>query len=138
MNFYQKYELIEPLSGPGTKSFRARQLSTSRDVVLHLLGASSAENESLLGRLRRLPTAAAGRLIEIGDYAGGTFVATVAPPYLHLAGWLAEQERSGTSGAANRTHVGTWRVPTAGGAPAAGSEPGEFTKMFQAGGSAGG
>ena len=47
MDFYQKYELIEPLAGAGTRSFRARQKATGRDVAVHLLtGGATAENEA--------------------------------------------------------------------------------------------
>ena len=55
MEFYSKYELIDPLPGGGSRSFRGRQTSTSREVLVHLLpGGASAENQALLARLRSL------------------------------------------------------------------------------------
>src|SRR5271156_5545237 len=144
MDFYQKYELIDPLPGEGTRSFRARQIATGREVAVHLLvGGKSAENETLLTRLRSLPEGSLRKLIEVGDNEGTTFVATEAPPFLHLAEWLAEQERDAHSAETLKyTHAGTWRIPAAPAAPpppamppaappAPSSGPGEFTRMFQ-------
>ena len=55
MDFYQKYELIDPLPGEGTRSFRARQIATGREVAVHLLvGGKTGENDTLLSRLRAL------------------------------------------------------------------------------------
>ncbi len=142
MDFYQKYELIDPLPGEGTKSFRARQISSGRDVAVHLLtGGKNPENDALLARLRTLPPESLRKLLEVGDNDGVTFVATEAPPYLHLGEWLGEQERAaGASDAAKFTHAGAWKVPVMtappppppSSAPGAGSSgPGEFTLMFQ-------
>ena len=140
MDFYEKYELIDPLPGEGTKSFRARQIASGRDVVVHVLvGGKTAENEALLGRLRNLPPEALRKLLEVGDNEGVTYVVTEAPPYRHLGEWLGDQEHgSGASDAAKFTRAGAWKIPTA--PPAAPapvahapqlSEPGEFTLMFQ-------
>src|SRR3984957_9362991 len=150
MDFYQKYELIEPLSGEGTRSFRARQIATGREVTVHLLtGVKTPESEALLTRLRLLPEGSLRKLIEVGDNDGTTFVATEAPPFLHLAEWLAEQERAAQSADALKyTRAGTWKIPVAPPAPppqpappvmpppASSSGPGEFTRMFQQGGGA--
>ena len=135
MEFYSKYELIDPLPGGGSRSFRGRQTSTSREVLVHLLpGGASAENQALLARLRSLPARAMAKLIEVGDNEGTTYVVTEAPPYLHLEDWLAAQERAAVEDAAQYTRAGMWKVPTmppaAPVAPAA-PEPGEFTRMFQ-------
>src|SRR5580692_3977886 len=115
MDFYQKYELIDPLPGEGTRSFRARQIATGREVAVHLLvGGKTAENDALLTRLRTLPEGSLRKLIEVGDNDGTTFVATEAPPFLHLAEWLAEQDRA--AGAADNlkyTRAGSWKIPTA-------------------------
>jgi hypothetical protein len=95
MDFYQKYELIDPLPGEGTRSFRARQIVTGREVAVHLLvSGKTGENDTLLSRLRALPERSLRKLIEVGDNDGTVFVATEAPPFLHLADWLAEQERA--------------------------------------------
>ena len=113
MDFYQKYELIDPLPGEGTRSFRARQIATGREVVVHLLtGGKTPVNDALLTRLRMLPEASLRKLIEVGDNEGTTFVATEAPPFLHLADWLAEQERPAHSpDTLKYTRAGTWRIP---------------------------
>ncbi len=53
MDFYRKYELIDPLAGEGTRSFRAKQINTGREVNVHLLvGGDTPGNEALLARLR--------------------------------------------------------------------------------------
>src|SRR5580700_4712596 len=143
MDFYQKYELIDPLSGEGTRSFRARQIATGREVTVHLLvGGRTPENEALLTRLRGLPQGSLRKLIEVGDNDGTTFVATEAPPFLHLAEWLVEQERASAVDALQYTRAGTWKIPVApappqapppiatpAAPPASPSGPGEFTRM---------
>ncbi|MGA7235241.1 MAG: hypothetical protein WBY44_06165, partial [Bryobacteraceae bacterium] len=139
MDFYQKYELIDPLPGEGTKSFRARQIATGREVSVHLLtGGKTAENEALLARLRTLPAESLRKLLEVGDNEGVTYVVTEAPPYLHLGDWLGTQERAaGASDAAKFSRAGAWKIPAMG-APSMPpvqeprvSGPGEFTMMFQ-------
>ena len=103
MDFYQKYELIEPLAGEGTRSFRAKQTTTGREVNVHLLvGGKTPANEALLARLRALPPQSMSKLIEVGDNEGTTFVVTMAPPFQHLSEWLDDQERTV---AAPRTHL---------------------------------
>ena len=114
MDFYSRYELIEPVPGTGTKSFRARQVSTARDVTVHLLvGGRTPENEQLLARLRGMPAQSFSKLIEVGDNEGTPFVVTVAPPYLHLADWLGEQEIAAAQGVQRPTAGGARRTPTA-------------------------
>jgi WAS/WASL-interacting protein len=149
MEFYSKYELIDPLPGEGTRSFRARQIRTGREVTVHLLqGGGVPESEALLARLRALSPRAMTKVIEVGDNEGTTYVATEAPPFLHLAEWLGEQERAALDDALKYTRAGTWKIPTQleAGAPPAPvpaapatpvasapppAGPGEFTRMFQ-------
>ena len=51
MNFYQKYELLEPLSSGEIKRFRGREMAANRAVVVHLMVAGrTPENEALLAR----------------------------------------------------------------------------------------
>src|SRR5580658_1754895 len=146
MDFYQKYELIDPLPGEGTRSFRARQIASGREVAVHLLvGGKSAENDTLLTRLRALPEPSLRKLIEVGDNDGTIFVATEAPPFLHLSEWLTEQERAaGAADSLKYTRAGSWKIPTMPAPPppvapqapppvAPSSGPGEFTSMFQQG-----
>ncbi|HLK62649.1 MAG TPA: hypothetical protein VKU19_04360 [Bryobacteraceae bacterium] len=114
MDFYKRYELIEPLAGPGTKSFRAKQASTQRDVTVHLLiGGRTPENEQLLARLRAMPAQSFSKLIEVGDNDGTPYVVTVAPPYQHLAEWLTDQETAAAQSAQRFTHAGAFRAPVA-------------------------
>jgi hypothetical protein len=149
MEFYSKYELIDPLPGEGTRSFRARQVRTGREVTVHLLpGGGNPESEALLARLRALPPRSMSKLIEVGDNEGTTYVATDAPPFLHLAEWLGEQERAAREDASRYTRAGSWKIPVQPPAsapappapvpapvvpPAPVAEPGEFTRMFQQG-----
>jgi len=139
MDFYSKYELIDPLAGEGTRSFRAKQLATGRDVTVHLLvGGATPENEALLARMRALPAPSLKKLIEVGDNEGTTYIVTEAPPFLHMGEWLSDQENAGRNDDLKYTRAGVWKVPAGPGEapkPAAGApsaEPGEFTKMFQA------
>ena len=95
MDFYEKYELIEPLPGEGTKSFRAKQISTAREVTVHLLvGGRTPDNDALLTRLRAIPAQSFSKLIEVGDNSGTPYVVTGAPPYQHLAEWLTDLDES--------------------------------------------
>src|ERR1017187_6497985 len=111
MDFYKRYELIDPLPGPGTKSFRARQASTAREVTVHLLvGGRTPENEQLLARLRAMPAQSFSKLIEVGDNDGTPYVVTMAPPYQHLSDWLSDQEKVAQN-VPRVTHAGAWRAP---------------------------
>src|SRR6266487_3807296 len=95
MSFFQKYELIEPVPGEGPKSFRARQLATGRDVVVHLMvGGRTPQNDALLARLRALPKHSFSKLLEVGNNDGTPFVVIDAPPVQNLSDWLVSQERS--------------------------------------------
>ena len=112
MDFYSKYELIDPLAGEGSRSFRARQTAGGREVAVHLLvGGKTPENEVLLARLRALPPLSMGKLIEVGDNEGTTFVVTEAPPFQHLAEWLDDQDRAAEEQSRKLTKVGVWKVP---------------------------
>ena len=137
MDFYQKYELIDPLPGEGTRSFRARQIATGREVTVHLLvGGRTPENERLLARLRGIPAQSFSKLVEVGENDGTPYVATAAPPYQSLADWLADQERGVAPDPHALDKVGTWRVPVmsqtgqspqvAPAPPSAASQPGEI------------
>src|ERR1022692_4813520 len=111
MDLYKRYELIDPLPGPGTKSFRARQVSTAREVTVHLLvGGRTPENEQLLARLRAMPAQSFSKLIEVGDNDGTPYVVTMAPPYQHLSDWLSDQEKVAQN-VPRVTHAGAWRAP---------------------------
>ena len=172
MNFYQKYELIEPLPGEGPKSFRARQISLRREVTVHLLvGGQTPENRGLLARLRALPPDSLAKMLEVGNHEGTQYVVTAAPPFQHLLAWIDDQERAALA-AQKLGRAGTWKVPVAQPPPApappslatadftqpfvspaeptiersapppppppapmappAQSQPGEFTRLFQA------
>ena len=139
MDFYQKYELIDPLPGEGTRSFRARQIASGREVAVHLLtGGKSAENEALLARLRTLPPESLRKLLEVGDNEGVTYVVTEAPPYLHLGDWLELRSmRLAPRTRRNSRVPGAWKIPVLGTPPMPPAQeprvsgPGEFTMMFQ-------
>jgi len=145
MDFTQKYQLIELLPGEGVESYRARQTNTGRDVTVHLLvGGRNFANEAFLSRLRGMHPTSMAKLIEVGEHEGNTFVVTVAPPYMRLAEWLAEQDKAAAA-AREFGKAGFWKRPDAAAvappvkAPASPSplpvagknEPGEFTRQFQ-------
>src|SRR5580692_8816381 len=125
MDFYRRYELIDPLPGQGTKSFRGRQVATAREVTVHLLvGGRIPENEQLLARLRAMPAQSFSKLIEVGDNDGTPYVVTIAPPYQHLGEWLGDQEKAAAQNAQRITHGGSWRSP--GSAPESAAPPASF------------
>ncbi|MEO8595729.1 MAG: hypothetical protein ABI759_20585, partial [Candidatus Solibacter sp.] len=143
MDFTQKYQLIELLPGEGVESYRARQTNTGRDVTVHLLvGGKTPSNEAVLVRLRAMLPQSMAKLIEVGEHQGNTFVVTVAPPYLRLDEWLAEQDKAAAV-AKEFGKAGFWKRPETAPAPpkpapppppppAAGKdEPGEFTRQFK-------
>lgn len=147
MDFAEKYSLIDRVPGEGTKSYRARQRSTGREVTVHLLvGGPTADNSALLERLRNLPPQAMAKLIEVGDNERGKFVVTVAPPYLHLSEWLDEQERAAPPAPVQGIRAGMWKAPVGRPVPEMAEatpppsatpvarEAGEFTKIFEGGG----
>ena len=113
MDFYNKYDLIEGLPGGSSRSFRARQIRSGRDVTVHLLvGGRTPENEKLLARLREMPAQSFSKLLEVGDNEGTLFVVTAAPPYLGLNEWLEEQEKA--AGNVNRpASDSVWSAPVA-------------------------
>src|ERR1019366_6735827 len=122
MEFTQKYNLIELLAGDGVQSYRAVQMSTGRDVAVHLLvGGNTPANEALLVRLRAMQPQSMAKLIEVGEHQGNTYVVTVAPPYQHLEEWLAEQDRVAAL-AHQFDKAGFWKLPAAG-SPAAPPTP---------------
>src|SRR5450631_3097394 len=117
MEFSAKYKLIELLPGVGVQSYRAQQVDARRDVVVHLLvGGKTPENEALLVRLRAMQPASLAKLIEVGEYQGSTFVVTVAPPFLRLDEWLAEQDREAAA-VKEFGKAGFWKRPDIGSLP---------------------
>ena len=45
MSFYSHYELLEPLPGKTVKTFKGRQLTSGRFVMVHLLVGETAALE---------------------------------------------------------------------------------------------
>src|ERR1035438_4048857 len=108
MDLDTKYELIEPLPGEGTGSFCAKQITTGRDVTVHILvGGPTAENDALLARVRALSSQSVSGIVEVvGDNKGTPYVVTAAPPFQHLPEWLADHERTARTEAPRHTHTG--------------------------------
>ena len=92
-------------------------------------------------RLRAMHPTSMAKLIEVGEHEGNTFVVTVAPPYMRLDEWLAEQDKAaaaakefGKAGFWKRPDPPARRPPPPPPPPppaAAKNEPGEFTRQFQ-------
>ena len=112
MEFTQRYNLNELLAGDGVQSYCAVQISTGRDVTVHLLpGGKTPENEALLVRLRAMHPQSMAKLIEVGEQQGNTYVVTMAPPYQRLDEWLAEQD--GAAGLPQEFgKAGFWKHPS--------------------------
>jgi hypothetical protein len=87
---HPKYQLIELLPGDGVED-AAPVSQYRRDVTVHLLVGGKNFNEAFLVRLP-CPTSMA-KLIEVGEHEA-ILVVTVAPPYMRLEEWLAEQDKA--------------------------------------------
>ena len=135
MSFYERYELLDLSRDGFLKTFAARQRSTGREVSVHLLIGGRAAHSELLEKISRMAEHARVEIVEAGEHEG--------TPYFVTAPWLRQEPFEQWAAAAGEptfkadqfAKAGSWRVPTAEferkSAPPS-SEPGEFTKLFQA------
>ncbi len=135
---YQKTEQIVP--GP-VQTFRAREAATGREVFVHRVSSTEeqAEQTALLRMLTTvlLRSAEARKLVlDFGDDQGFWYVVTDSEPRcLILREWLQFELNRANSAPAVEKRAPAKPVP----APEAPtvqqtkSEPGEFTRMFEAG-----
>ena len=77
MSFYSQYELLEPIPGGIAKTFKARQLTTGRFVMVHLLVGEAAALEH---RLNDLPAEKSDQILDRGENGGTPYVVTTPLP----------------------------------------------------------
>src|ERR1039458_4111290 len=134
MSLYKRYELIEPIPGGTVKSFKARQISTGRDVWVYLLVGGE---EALQRQVRAVAAEKRRRILEEGTHEGTPFVVTddLGAPFEE---WLNTPVAVSPASADVLTRAGQWQsmkiaLPGAAEPPKVTppAEPGLFTRMSQ-------
>jgi len=144
------YELLEVLTEEEPRTFRARQVSSGRIVLLHRLsGGPSYPGQAGLIRtvvryLRQASTASRGLVLDMVEHNGVTYLVTELPPgFRTFNHWLASELKVPEEAQDGSPRVTAPAQPPEGGAsksptqpletnPHSGSEEaGEFTRMFQ-------
>ena len=91
VGFYDRFELLEMLRDDGVKSFRAKEISTGRDVEAHIFVNPHAPlSMALLSRLNKLPEPERERIVDRGKNHGTPYVVTT--PFADFPGlreWLS-------------------------------------------------
>src|SRR5437016_6217920 len=119
MSFLAQYELLELVSGGAVTTFKARERSSGREVMVHRVSGNDAVQKQVLA----LPLEKRAQILGQGEDEGESYVVTAAklPGGVNFEAWLR-----GPTG----TGRGQWESPVAQNTPSR-EEPGEFTKMFQ-------
>ena len=91
MSFYQRYSLDRLLADGETKTFRAKENQTGRNVFLHMFNQSGMP---VLAALKSKLVGPGGRpvwpLLELGDFSGSPYAITEPiEPFTTLRDWLA-------------------------------------------------
>ncbi|MGB9606772.1 MAG: hypothetical protein ACPL88_12925, partial [Bryobacteraceae bacterium] len=135
MSLPEKYELLDLIAENETRTYLARERSTVRMVMVHVLlpGPNRISLLELVLRTRMIP-ATPGRLqiLDLGEHEGNPYVVTeIIPGFTTLRNWLGA-ELAWASGA--QPPAATAPPPSS--APASGTtarrDPSEFTQLFQA------
>src|ERR1022692_371568 len=145
MIFHDRYELLALRGGDDREiALPGREISSGRDVLVHLLSAGyTPENQELLAIIDRLTAEPRRRVLDKGDHEGIPYVVTeVLPPNLKLREWLAAAISAAPppTTTASPARSGVWRIPAVSEAPPKSApapdtpalEPGEFTRLFEA------
>src|SRR5262249_38107163 len=135
MSFSAQSEWLEPVTAGVPGSFKAREISSGRPVLVHLLARGD-------NRFRNLPSKRRAQVLSQGEYEGLEFV--VLPEGVSFDEWV------GSAHPDLLFQTGQWDITeihrVAGGAiggqragaggqgatPPSSNEPGEFTRMFSA------
>src|SRR5689334_24657735 len=93
MSFYSTYELMELVKDDGIKSFRAREIATGRDVLVHLFSnPDSLETQFSIQKIRNLTPEARALVIVEGQHEGTPYVVTSGlPGNVGFRDWLVSQ-----------------------------------------------
>jgi hypothetical protein len=157
MQTLPNYELLEVLTEEEPSTFRARQVSSGRTVLLHRLsgGPSYPDQVGLIRTvvryLRRASTTSRRLVLDMVEYDGAMYLVTeVLPGFRTLKQWLAselEGQEESPAGSLQVTASSSFPAPLGGAGESpmqppetkphsSSEEPGEFTRMFQAPGAA--
>jgi len=118
MGVPEKYELLELMAENETRTFRAREVSSGRPVMVHQLLAGP-NRISLLELVLRARMSAAqpgeSQIPDLGEHDGMPYVVTeMLPGFRTLREWLHSKlaQPEGAKPAAEYSQAGKWRVPT--------------------------
>jgi hypothetical protein len=157
MQTLPNYELLEVLTEEEPCTFRARQVSSGRTVLLHRLsgGPSYPDQVGLIRTvvryLRRASTTSRRLVLDMVEYDGAMYLVTeVLPGFLTLKQWLASElkgQEESPAGSLQVTASSSFPVSEGGAGESpmqppetkqhsSSEEPGEFTRMFQGPGAA--
>ncbi len=94
MSFYQRYELARLIADGETKTFRAVENATGRNVLFHFF---KPEGQPILAALKskwgRLPGKPEPPLLELGEFAGSPYAVTeMIEPFTTLRQWVISME----------------------------------------------
>jgi len=115
MIFHEKYELLALRGGDQEIALPGREISSGRDVLVHLLAAGyTPENVEILAALDKLPAGLERCVLDKGDHEGIPYVVTeVLPETVKLREWLAAAKSEAPPPPVKSTaHRGVWKVPS--------------------------
>ncbi len=144
MIFHDRFELLALRGGDREIALPGREISSGRDVLVHLLSSGySPENRELLAIIDGLSPEHRRRVLEKGDHEGIPYVVTeTLPANVTLREWLSAAKAATPLPRQTKrpSRSGEWQIPPekeappktvpASAPPAA--QPGEFTRLFQA------
>lgn len=135
MIFHDKYELLALRGGDEEIALPGREISSGRDVLVHLLSAGyTIENRVLLRAIDKLPEEYRQKVLDKGDHDGIPYVITeVLPAKVKLRDWIAEAKAAPAQKLPDSPiKSGVWKVAPVP-APEKSPQPevGEFTRLFQ-------
>lgn len=156
MAFLDKYELLEVISDEDTRTFKARQASSGRMVLVHQLSGGRTHTDQIdlirmvVRYIRNASPQSLSRVLDMEEHKGSVYLVTeLLPEFRTVRSWLEseikKQEASSSAGlelgrfarsAESHGPMGTIveapsQPVSAEPPPAVSKEPGEFTKMLQ-------
>ncbi|MGD0360692.1 MAG: hypothetical protein ABSC93_07455 [Bryobacteraceae bacterium] len=142
MIFHDRFELLALRGGDREIALPGREISSGRDVLVHLLSAGySPENRELLAIIDGLSPEHRRRVLEKGDHEGIPYVVTeTLPANVTLREWLSAAKAATPLPRQTKrpSRSGEWQIPPEKEAPTVpasappAAQPGEFTRLFQA------
>jgi hypothetical protein len=124
MSFYKRYELDRLIADGDAKTFRAIESATQRPVLFHMF---NPQGEVVLALLKaKLACDPAGPLLELGEFAGGTYAVTEdVADFKDIGTWLLSLAAESAVGALPSENLSPKSAPLR--TP---SHPGSTTEQF--------